>query len=107
MRRQYRAQPVQSDVVHRPAEHDALRVAHRQLHHLDQLAGDVEPVVRCRDAMRGQIQGAGLGLGLARTILGGYGGSLGLESTEGAGTCVRLALPAPGVGDSAEPASAT
>ena len=72
-----------------------------------ELTAVVEPFVRGSNAMRRQIQGAGLGLGLARTILGGYGGSLGLESTEGAGTCVRLALPAPGVGDSAEPASAT
>ena len=72
-----------------------------------ELATVVEPFVRGSNAMRRQIQGAGLGLGLARTILGGYGGSLGLESTEGAGTCVRLALPAPGVGDSAEPPSET
>lgn len=71
-----------------------------------ELTAVVEPFVRGSNAMRRQIQGAGLGLGLARTILGGYGGSLGLESTEGAGTCVRLALPAPGVGDSAESASA-
>jgi len=61
----------------------------------------VEPFVRGSNAMRRQIQGAGLGLGLARTILTGYGGSLRLESTEGAGTRVRLALPVPGLGDSA------
>lgn len=58
--------------------------------------------MRGSNAMREQIQGAGLGLGLTRAIVTGYGGRLALESTEGVGTLVRLTLPVPGVGDSAE-----
>lgn len=66
-----------------------------------EVAAVLDPFVRGSNAMREQIQGAGLGLGLTRTILTGYGGGLALESIEGVGTLVRLTLPVPGVGDSA------
>ena len=39
-------------------------------------------------------QGSGLGLTVARDIVGAHGGSIEIESTLGEGTCVRLLLPA-------------
>ena len=38
--------------------------------------------------------GTGLGLAIARNIVDGLGGSISISSTEGAGTCVRIELPA-------------
>ena len=59
-----------------------------------ELAGVTQRFARASNAVERQIQGAGLGLGLAQTVVVGHGGSLALESTEGVGTRVRLLLPA-------------
>jgi signal transduction histidine kinase len=39
------------------------------------------------------IQGVGLGLTIVKTIIGGHGGQIEVESTEGAGTTFRASLP--------------
>lgn len=49
---------------------------------------------RGSNAVHRQIQGAGLGLGLARSVLVSHGGSLELESTLDVGTTARMRLPA-------------
>lgn len=47
--------------------------------------------------------GAGLGLSLARSVAERHGGSLGVESTDGVGSCFRLCIPVAGDLPAAEP----
>ena len=41
-------------------------------------------------------KGTGLGLAIARNIIEGLGGTIALDSTQGAGTAVRITLPQEG-----------
>jgi protein-histidine pros-kinase len=52
---------------------------------------------RSSDAVRQQVPGAGLGLTIAQAIVEAHGGRIGATSRVGAGTTVRVELPAPGV----------
>jgi signal transduction histidine kinase len=52
-----------------------------------------DPFFRGGGAYRRRIEGAGLGLSIARGLLELHGGSLSLTSTEGAGTTARVELP--------------
>lgn len=57
---------------------------------------------RSSDAVRQQVPGAGLGLTIAQAIVEAHGGRIGATSQVGAGTRVRVDLPAPAKG--ADPA---
>jgi signal transduction histidine kinase len=52
------------------------------------------PFFRASTARAQQVQGTGLGLAIVHTIVERHGGSVALSSTEGAGTTVRVLLPA-------------
>lgn len=54
-----------------------------------------EPFYRSQSARESAVPGAGLGLSVARSIAERHGGSLRLQSSEGAGTTAQLRLPAP------------
>jgi signal transduction histidine kinase len=61
-------------------------------------ASDVEvvtrPFHRLRSALDGEHQGAGLGLPFAKAIIDLHGGTLEIKSAPGAGTVVKIRLPA-------------
>ena len=59
---------------------------------------------RSSDAVRQQVPGAGLGLTIAQAIVEAHGGRIAASSEVGAGTTVRVELPAPGVSDAGEDA---
>ena len=59
----------------------------------DEQARLFEPFFRASTATAGAIQGTGLGLTIARAIVDAHGGSIGVESEEGAGTTFRVELP--------------
>jgi signal transduction histidine kinase len=48
---------------------------------------------RASNAVSRSIPGTGLGLAIVRTIVDNHGGTIGIESQEGAGTTVRVRLP--------------
>jgi signal transduction histidine kinase len=50
-------------------------------------------------ATRDQVPGVGLGLTIVKTIVEGHGGTIGVTSTEGAGTAFRIELPLVAAGD--------
>jgi PAS domain S-box-containing protein len=50
-------------------------------------------------ATRDQVPGVGLGLTIVKTIVEGHGGTIGVTSTEGAGTTFRIELPLVPAGD--------
>ena len=60
----------------------------------DELAHVFEPFYRGKAARDAQIQGAGLGLSLARDMAHAMGGEISVESTVGEGSCFALHLPA-------------
>lgn len=59
----------------------------------DELPRVFERFYRCVHAQRMETPGAGLGLAVTEAIALAHGGQVRLESTPGAGTTVRLALP--------------
>ena len=59
----------------------------------DELAHIFEPFYRCKAARDAQIQGAGLGLSLARDMARATGGEISVESTPGEGSSFALHLP--------------
>jgi signal transduction histidine kinase len=64
-----------------------------------------ERFFRTSEATKRAVAGAGLGLTVCKAIVEGHGGSIGVTSRAGAGTTVRVVLPAhPAVGASAHPA---
>jgi signal transduction histidine kinase len=52
-----------------------------------------EPFYRADEARRRGLAGAGLGLAVARRIADALGGTLGVESQPGQGSCFTLLLP--------------
>jgi two-component system phosphate regulon sensor histidine kinase PhoR len=60
----------------------------------DELAHLTEPWFRSRNATASGIGGDGLGLALVRDVVEAHGGTVSLTSVDGAGTTVRLTLPA-------------
>lgn len=46
---------------------------------------------------RDQVEGSGMGLAIVRKYIDQSGGSLSLESSEGAGSCFRFTLPSPSI----------
>jgi signal transduction histidine kinase len=60
----------------------------------DELPLVFEPFYRGRAVQRGAVAGTGLGLPIARRTIEQFGGTLSIDSVEGAGTtaCVRLPL---------------
>ena len=54
-----------------------------------------ERFVRASEATQRAVAGAGLGLTVCKAIVDGHGGTIGLTSRAGAGTTVRVVLPAP------------
>lgn len=52
-----------------------------------------ERFFRASTATRDQLPGSGLGLSIVKTLVELHGGSIALESIEGAGTTVRVRLP--------------
>ena len=53
-----------------------------------------QPFVTTKGALAGSdVEGMGLGLSAARGIVGGHGGTIGVESTPGRGTTVTIRLP--------------
>ena len=64
----------------------------------DELAHLTEPWFRARNATASGIGGDGLGLALVREVVEAHGGEVSLTSVDGAGTTVRLVLPAAGPG---------
>jgi PAS domain S-box-containing protein len=54
-----------------------------------------ERFVRASTASEGEIQGAGLGLAIARSIADAHGGEISAESDHKSGTVFRVALPLP------------
>ncbi len=59
----------------------------------DELAHIFEPFYRCKAARDAQIQGAGLGLSLARDMARATGGEISVESTAAEGSSFALHLP--------------
>jgi signal transduction histidine kinase len=58
-----------------------------------------ERFYRTSEATERAVAGAGLGLTVCKAIVEGHGGSIGVTSRAGAGTTVRVVLPAhPAVG---------
>jgi signal transduction histidine kinase len=53
-----------------------------------------ERFFRASEATRRAVAGAGLGLTVCKAIVESHGGSIGLTSRAGAGTTVRVVLPA-------------
>lgn len=60
----------------------------------EQIAHCHEPFVQSDMSIRRTVEGIGLGLSIARTLMERHNGSLTLESQPGAGTIARLTLPA-------------
>ncbi|HYN68415.1 MAG TPA: HAMP domain-containing sensor histidine kinase [Ornithinibacter sp.] len=60
----------------------------------DELRHLTEPWFRARNATASGIEGDGLGLALVRDVVEAHGGEVSLSSVDGAGTTVRLVLPA-------------
>lgn len=54
-----------------------------------------EDFFRTNAAVHGQIQGTGLGLGIARNIIDALGGEIGVESEEGEGSLFWVRVPLP------------
>lgn len=59
----------------------------------DDLGHVFEPYFRARSAQDSGVGGTGLGMGIAREILVAHRGEIGLESTVGKGTLVRMRIP--------------
>jgi PAS domain S-box-containing protein len=55
-----------------------------------------ERLYRASSALQHQIQGVGIGLSIVKAIAEGHGGSINVESEEGAGTTFRLVIPLTG-----------
>ena len=79
--------------VHFTVEDRGLGVERRDLAHI------FDPFYRGRVAEDAQIQGAGLGLSLARDTAQAMGGGLTVTSTAGKGSVFTLTLPAAGAAD--------
>lgn len=60
----------------------------------EQIAHCHEPFVQSDMSIRRSVEGIGLGLSIARTLMDMHNGSLKLESVPGSGTTARLTLPA-------------
>jgi len=65
------------------------------------LAQVFEPFVRSQNAKELNIQGAGIGLAVVRSIVRAHGGDVGIESVERQGTTVTLTLPRDVIADQA------
>ena len=59
----------------------------------DDLGHVFEPYFRARSAQDSGVGGTGLGMGIVREILVAHRGEIGLESTVGKGTLVRMRIP--------------
>jgi signal transduction histidine kinase len=60
----------------------------------DEIAIAVEPFGQVENAITKKYEGTGLGLSIARRLVELHGGHLEIESVKGAGTTVRVELPA-------------
>ena len=65
-----------------------------------------EDFVRLDSALREQVQGTGLGLGIARQLARAMGGDIGVESEEGQGSLFWVRLPLPMAEAASDPAPA-
>ncbi len=61
----------------------------------EELPSIFEPFYRGNDARATSEEGSGLGLPIAREIVGAHGGSLEVKSSEGQGSTFTVWLPAP------------
>ena len=59
----------------------------------ERLADMLEPFARGEASRSGETGGAGLGLSIARTVIGAHGGTLGLANREGGGLRATVRLP--------------
>ena len=59
----------------------------------DQVAKALEPFARGEEAFKRSYEGHGLGLPLAKSLIGAHGGEIGLASAMGEGTTVTITLP--------------
>jgi signal transduction histidine kinase len=66
-----------------------------------------EPFRRARNATAAAIPGTGLGLAIVRAVVQQHHGTVGLESTEGAGTVITVTLPSCPADRRGEPAART
>jgi signal transduction histidine kinase len=58
----------------------------------------MQPFVQVDDVYKRRTQGSGLGLAIVRSLVERHGGSVRIESKEGAGTRITLRLPVGGPG---------
>ena len=64
-----------------------------------------DPFFQAKSSYDRPYEGTGLGLSVVRGLLGLHGGSLHVESTPGAGTCVSVRLPAERTEETSSPLS--
>jgi signal transduction histidine kinase len=62
------------------------------------IAAALEPFRQLDGSLARKFEGAGLGLSIAKALAELHGGSLGITSAVGTGTCATLALPRARVG---------
>ncbi|HEY3499965.1 MAG TPA: HAMP domain-containing sensor histidine kinase [Polyangiaceae bacterium] len=98
--------PIELEAARRPenGEPEALLIRVRD-HGMGIAPGDLprvfEPFFRSDKSRARATGGVGLGLAIARRVVEAHGGSIAVESSEGAGTCFTIALPAHAPADDA------